>query len=221
MVERTEGWPAGLYFGALALNAGGEEAVLGLPFAGDDRMVAEYLRSELLERLSPEQVTFLTRTSVLDRMCGPMCDAVLEAEGSADILRSLEDSNLLLVALDRKREWYRYHHLFRELLHAELERREPELVGPLHLRAATWSDAQGYRELALEHAQRGGDTERGRGPDPGARTTHVGQRSYRHRAALDGLDRARRADRAVAGRRRARRARSTRCSAAPSTPNAG
>jgi LuxR family maltose regulon positive regulatory protein len=160
LVERTEGWPAGLYFGALALNAGGEEGAVEVPFAGDDRMVAEYLRSELLERLSPDQVTFLTRTSVLDRMCGPMCDAVLEGEGSAEILRSLEDSNLLLVALDRRREWYRYHHLFRDLLHAELERREPERVGPLHLRAATWADEQGYRELALEHAQRGGDTQR-------------------------------------------------------------
>jgi LuxR family maltose regulon positive regulatory protein len=160
LIERTEGWPVGLYFGALAVNAGAADATVGLPFSGDDRLVAEYLRSELLDRLSSEQVTFLTRTSVLDRMCGPMCDAVLETQGSADVLRSLEDSNLLLVALDRRRQWYRYHHLFQELLRAELQRREPELIATLHLRAATWSDEQGWRELALEHAQRGGDTER-------------------------------------------------------------
>ena len=160
LIERTEGWPVGLYFGALAANAGAADDAVGLAFSGDDRLVAEYLRSELLDRLSPEHVTFLTRTSVLDRMSGPMCDAVLETEGSVDVLRALEDSNLLLVALDRQRQWYRYHHLFRELLHTELERREPELVAALHRRAATWSAEQGWPELALEYAQRGGDTER-------------------------------------------------------------
>jgi LuxR family transcriptional regulator, maltose regulon positive regulatory protein len=160
LIEHAEGWPVGLYLGALALNAGGGEAMVRLAFSGDDRLVAEYLRSELLERLSAEQVSFLTRTSVLDRMCGPLCDAVLDTTGSVDVLRSLEDSNLLLVALDRRRDWYRYHHLFRDLLRAELERREPELVAELHLRAAEWSESHGLPEVALEHAQLGGDVDR-------------------------------------------------------------
>ena len=93
-------------------------------------------------------------------MNGALCDAVLEAKGSAAVLRSLEDSNLLVVALDRRREWYRYHHLFRELLRAELERREPDLIAELHLRAATWFDENGAPEMALEHAQLGGDVDR-------------------------------------------------------------
>jgi len=93
-------------------------------------------------------------------MCGPLCDAVLGAEGSAGVLESLAGSNLLLVPLDRRREWYRYHHLFRDLLRAELERREPELVGQLHVRAAGWCEANGQPETALDHAQAAGDTDR-------------------------------------------------------------
>ena len=116
LIERTEGWPVGLYFGALTLNAGGIEATAGLAFSGDDRLVADYLRSEVLARLSVDEVQFLTRTSVVDRLSGPLCDALLDATGSADVLQSLEHSNLLLVALDDRHEWYRYHGLFRELL---------------------------------------------------------------------------------------------------------
>jgi LuxR family maltose regulon positive regulatory protein len=93
-------------------------------------------------------------------MCGPLCDAVLDARGSDRTLESLERSNLLLVPLDRRREWYRYHHLFRELLRAELDRREPELVPELHVRAAAWCDANGLPELAIDHAQAAGDTDR-------------------------------------------------------------
>jgi LuxR family maltose regulon positive regulatory protein len=83
-------------------------------------------------------VEFLTRTAVLERMCGPLCDAVLDTTGSNAVLASLEESNLLLVPLDRQRRWYRYHHLFQELLTAELNRREPKLVPQLHTRAAGW-----------------------------------------------------------------------------------
>ena len=116
LIERTEGWPVGLYLGALTLNAGGIEATAGLAFSGDDRLVADYLRSEVLARLSADEVQFLTRTSVVDRLSGPLCDALLDATGSAAVLQSLEHSNLLLVALDDRHEWYRYHGLFRELL---------------------------------------------------------------------------------------------------------
>jgi LuxR family transcriptional regulator, maltose regulon positive regulatory protein len=105
-------------------------------------------------------VAFLTRTAVLERMCGPLCDAVLDTTGSSDVLAWLEGSNLLLVPLDRQRRWYRYHHLFHELLRTELGRREPELIPELHARAASWCDANGLPESAIDHAQAAGDTDR-------------------------------------------------------------
>jgi LuxR family maltose regulon positive regulatory protein len=128
-------------------------------FAGDDRFIVDYLNSELLSRLPSRQVSFLTRTAVLDRMCGPLCDAVLDTTGSAKVLESLAGSNLLLVPLDRRRQWYRYHHLFRDLLRAELERREPQLIPELHRRAAAWCQANGLEETAIDHAQAAGDTD--------------------------------------------------------------
>ena len=92
-------------------------------------------------------------------MSGPLCDATLGATGSAAMLASLERSNLLLVALDRRAEWYRYHHLLQDLLGAELRRREPELVPRLHLGAATWCEANGLPELAIDHAREAGDSD--------------------------------------------------------------
>src|SRR5829696_1424527 len=160
LIERTEGWPVGLYLAALAINAGGPQRNAGLRFSGDDRLMADYLQSELLSRLSKDQVSFLTRTSVLERMCGPLCDAMLGAAGSAAMLESLERSNLLLVALDRRGEWYRYHHLLRDLLGAELRRREPEIVPQLHRGAAAWYEANGLGELAIDHARKAGDSDR-------------------------------------------------------------
>jgi LuxR family transcriptional regulator, maltose regulon positive regulatory protein len=160
LIERTEGWPVGLYLAALAIKAGGPEATSGLRFSGDDRLMADYLGSELLSRLSEDEVSFLTRTSVLERMCGPLCDSMLGATGSAAMLQSLERSNLLLVALDRRAEWYRYHHLLRELLVAELQRREPEILPRLHREAAAWYEANGLPELAIDHAREAGDTDR-------------------------------------------------------------
>jgi LuxR family maltose regulon positive regulatory protein len=158
LVRRTEGWPVGLYLAALALQAGAPQD--GAGFAGDDWLVADYLRAELLARLSKDEVAFLTRTAVLDRMYGPLCDAVLGTQGSAGVLESMDAANLLLVPLDRRREWYRYHHLFRDLLRAELSRREPELVPQLHARAAAWCETNGLPETALQHAQAAGDTDR-------------------------------------------------------------
>jgi LuxR family transcriptional regulator, maltose regulon positive regulatory protein len=160
LVGRTEGWPVGLYLAALALKAGRRQAATGVAFTGDDRFMADYLHSELLANLPPELMRFLTRTAVLERLSGPLCDAVLDTEGSDRVLSSLEGSNLLLVPLDRRRQWYRYHHLFRELLKAELERREPELFRGLHTRAATWYEANGLPELAIDHAQAAGDADR-------------------------------------------------------------
>ena len=160
LVARTEGWPVGLYLAALAHKAGSPRRHGWAGFTGDDRFMADYLWSELLGQLAPERVAFLTRTAVLDRMSGPLCDAVLDTTGSADVLAWLEESNLLLVPLDRQRRWYRYHHLFHELLTAELGRREPELIPQLHARAASWCEANGLPESAIDHAQAAGDTDR-------------------------------------------------------------
>ena len=136
--RRTEGWAAGLYLAALYLREGGALPGAVVSFGGRDRLVAEYVESEFLERISRRQREFLTRTAVLERLSGPLCEAVLDLPGSRATLADLAKSNLLLVPLDRQGEWYRYHHLFRDMLLAELERREPGLVPVLRRRAAGW-----------------------------------------------------------------------------------
>jgi LuxR family transcriptional regulator, maltose regulon positive regulatory protein len=158
LLERTEGWPAGLYLAALAIESG--IPAPGHRFTGDDRFVDDYLRSELLSHLSSPEVRFLVQTSVLDRMCGPLCDALLGGTSSAQVLRRLEQHNLFVVPLDRRREWYRYHHLFQELLQAELRRSSPELVEELHGRAADWYESQGMLEAGIDHAASSGNAER-------------------------------------------------------------
>jgi LuxR family maltose regulon positive regulatory protein len=159
LVLRTEGWPVGLYLAALAATAGSTRTELALSFTGDDRFIADYLRSEILDRVSPFEASFLTRTSVLDGMSGPLCDAVLDGTRSGHVLDDLEKRNLLVTPLDHRREWYRYHHLFRELLAAELRSREPDLVPELHSRAAAWCEGNGLPEIAVEHAQAADDAD--------------------------------------------------------------
>src|SRR5262249_32593210 len=117
--ERTEGWPVGLYLAALYLKDGGSLAGAAISFGGAGQLVSEYMESELLARMSRRQRTFLTRTAVLERMSQPLCEAVLADESTAIPLESLAQSNLLLVPLDRRGQWYRYHHLFRDMLLAE------------------------------------------------------------------------------------------------------
>jgi LuxR family transcriptional regulator, maltose regulon positive regulatory protein len=159
LVERTEGWPAGLYLAALAITAGARVDDR-FRFTGDDRFMGDYLRSEFLDRVARADVSFLTRTSILDRMSGPLCDATVGRGGSARVLDRLERNNLLVVPLDRRSEWYRYHHLFRELLHAELMQREPEMIPELHTRAASWCEENNLTEAAIKHAQHAGDPDR-------------------------------------------------------------
>ena len=156
LVDRTEGWATGLYLAALSLQAAGVRRDVD-EFAGDDRFVADYFRSEYLSHLRPAEVRFLTRTSVLERMSGPLCDALLEGTGSARRLETLAKSNFFVVPLDRHRGWYRYHRLFRDLLQAELEQRERELVPALNRRAAVWCDANGSAEEAIAYASAAGD----------------------------------------------------------------
>jgi LuxR family transcriptional regulator, maltose regulon positive regulatory protein len=159
LVRRTEGWPVGLYLAALAARAGSSRPEVAAPFTGDDRFMSEYLRSEILDCVSPAESSFLIRTSVLTAMSGPLCDATLGQTGSGRVLEALEDRNLLVLPLDSRRQWYRYHHLFRDLLSAELERREPEAVAGLHQRAATWCEHHGMPEAAIDHAQAAGNAD--------------------------------------------------------------
>jgi LuxR family maltose regulon positive regulatory protein len=159
LVRRTEGWPVGLYLAALAMTSGSPRTDVGLTFTGDDRFMGDYLRSEILDRVSPAEASFLTRTSILETMSGPLCDATLRETGSGPALEDLENRNLLVLPVDHRREWYRHHHLFRELLSTELRRREPEVVPDLHLRAAAWFEANGMPETAIDHAQAAGDVD--------------------------------------------------------------
>jgi LuxR family maltose regulon positive regulatory protein len=160
LADHAEGWPAGLYLAALSIRTRGASVKSPAAFAGSDRLVADYLRSELLAHLSPDEARFLTRTAVLERMSGPLCDAVLESSGSAAILESLERTNNFLVPLDPARQWYRYHHLFQELLRAELEHDEPEMAPRLLGHAVEWCAANGQLEAALGYAQEAGDVDR-------------------------------------------------------------
>jgi LuxR family maltose regulon positive regulatory protein len=157
LTRRTEGWPVALYLAALSIKA--EPAANRAGLNGRERFLVDYLQSALLSQLSPTEVQFLTRTAVLERLSGPLCDAVLDTTGSAEMLEGLERSNLLVVPLDRQRDWYRYHPLFRELLRGELERHEPELVRELTLRAAGWCQDQGLVEAAIGYAMDVGDAD--------------------------------------------------------------
>jgi LuxR family transcriptional regulator, maltose regulon positive regulatory protein len=160
LADATEGWPVGLYLAALSLQEQRRSTLPPIRFTGDDRFVVDYVRSEVLGRLSRERQRFLTRTSILDRLNGSVCDAVMDRSGSARTLESIERQNLLLVPLDRQRKWYRYQNLFRDVLRAELARREPETIPELHRRAADRFEEAGLLEEALVHAHASGDGER-------------------------------------------------------------
>jgi LuxR family transcriptional regulator, maltose regulon positive regulatory protein len=145
---RTEGWPVGLYLAAMIARSDRER---GPSVSGDDRYVADYLYRESLMLLPKKTRRFLLRTAVLDQMSAPLCDAVLGTTGAQAQLRALEESNSFLVPLDRHREWFRYHALYREFLLGELRREEPEVITKLHLRAADWYQSNGSPVLAIEH----------------------------------------------------------------------
>ena len=159
LTERTEGWPAGLYLAALSMQAGAPSPASAAGFSGGDRFVSEYFRFELLSRLPPAESQFLKYTSVLERMSGGLCDAVLETTGSADMLEALERRNCFVVPLDRQGERYRYHHLFGELLRRELERSEPDIVPELNRRAMDWCVANDLPEAAVVYGHAAGETD--------------------------------------------------------------
>jgi LuxR family maltose regulon positive regulatory protein len=157
LAERTEGWAAGLYLAGLSVRGREDASAFIAAFSGDNRHIADYLGAEVLAR-QPETIRrFLLRTSILERLSGPLCDAVLEAEGSAGLLAELERSNLFLVPLDNRRRWYRYHHLFAQLLRLELGHRDAKLIPTLHRRAAAWHRQAGNLDEAVHHASAAGD----------------------------------------------------------------
>jgi LuxR family transcriptional regulator, maltose regulon positive regulatory protein len=156
---RAEGWPVGLYLAALYLREGGSVESAAASFGGDDRVVSEYLESEFLSQISAEDRAFLTRSAALERMSGPLCEAVLDLPGAAATLADLAGSNMLFVPLDRRSQWYRYHHWFGDMLRAELERRDPEVMRAVQLRAASWSLANDQPEQAVEYSMAAKDVE--------------------------------------------------------------
>lgn len=150
--QRAEGWPVALYLAALALASGHRVGRKAEWHGGNDRLMADYLTSEVLAALPTTTVEFLTRTALPERLCGPLCDALLDADSSAERLVTLERENTLIVSLDDERVWYRYRQVFREWLIRELHRREPDHVVVLRQRAADWYEANGLPELAIDEA---------------------------------------------------------------------
>src|SRR4028119_1828333 len=149
---RTEGWIAGLQLAALSMR--GREDVTGFvkAFAGDDRYIVDYLIEEVLQR-QPERIrSFLLQTSILDRLSGPLCDAVTDQEEGNGLLETLERGNFFVVPLDDKRQWYRYHHLFADVLRARLMEEQPARAPTLHRRATEWYERNGLVADALRHA---------------------------------------------------------------------
>ncbi len=152
LVRHTEGWPVALYLAGLALGEADDLGKAIARFAGDDRIVVDYLGEEFLGPVSRRRLEFLRRASVLDRLSGPLCDAVLGRTGSATVLRDLSRSNMLLMPLDRRDEWFRFHALFQEMLRSELRRVEPEAETELNLHASEWWAARGDWDRAIHHA---------------------------------------------------------------------
>jgi len=157
--ERTEGWVAGLQLAALSLQGRRDVEGFVAEFSGSHRYVLDYLTEEVLDRQPPDIRTFLLETSVLDRLSGALCDAVLERRDSQLLLESVERANLFLLPLDDERRWWRYHHLFADLLRSRLAREDPTRAAALHHAAAGWYERQGLPDDAIGHALAGGDQE--------------------------------------------------------------
>lgn len=155
--EQTEGWVAGLYLAGLWLRGREDPGASIASLEAGHRHIVDYLGAEVLARQPQPLRRFLLRTSILERLSGSLCDALLETTDSAEVLIQLERTNLFLIPMDEHRRWYRYHHLFAELLRLELTGREPELNPVLHRRAASWYRQAGDVEAAIDHATTAGD----------------------------------------------------------------
>jgi len=157
LLERTEGWPAGLYLAALSLRDHPSPSAFIRQFTGDNRFIVDFLTEEVLSRQPSEIRQFLARTSILGRFCAPLCDAVAGSANAAEIIDVLERENLFVVPLDDKRQWYRYHQLFAQVLRSQLARTEPDIVPTLHERASAWHLLSGSTDEAIDHALAAGN----------------------------------------------------------------
>jgi LuxR family maltose regulon positive regulatory protein len=158
LVARADGWAAGIYLAALSLRSHPSSSDFVRNFTGGNRFIVDFLAEEVLSRQPAEIRRFLARTAVLTRFSAPLCDAVIGSSGAAEVIDVLERENLFVVPLDDNREWYRYHHLFAQVLRAELVRTEPEVIPALHQRACAWHRAWGAVGDAVTHALAAGDT---------------------------------------------------------------
>jgi len=159
LVERTEGWPAGLYLAALSLRGHASPSSFVRQFGGQNRFILDFLAEEVLTRQPAEVRQFLARTSILTRFCAPLCEAVAGPGDSAAIISVIERENLFVVPLDQNRRWFRYHHLFAEVLHSQLTATEPDGVAALHRRASAWHQVWGSAEEAIRHSLAAGDAD--------------------------------------------------------------
>jgi len=161
LTSRTEGWIAGLQMAAVSMQGHDDLDTFVSAFTGSHRYVMDYLLTEVLERQPAHVQGFLLQTSILEQLCGPLCDALLEQDGRAQAtLERLERANLFLLALDDRRQWYRYHRLFADLLRSRLADTQPESVPTLHQRASMWFEQNGMLPEAIEHALAAPDHER-------------------------------------------------------------
>ena len=155
--QRTEGWIAGLQLAALSMQGRDDLPGFIAAFTGSHHYIVDYLAEEVLSRLPEAQRHFLMHTSILERLCGPLCDALTRRTDGCQLLAQLEHANLFVVPLDTEQRWYRYHHLFADLLRSRLLHTEPALLPILHARAAAWFEAQGLFDQAIPHALQAGD----------------------------------------------------------------
>jgi LuxR family transcriptional regulator, maltose regulon positive regulatory protein len=159
LMERTEGWPAGLYLAALTLTGRADPIEFVHHFSGSNRFIGDYLTEEVLSRQPDEVRNFILNISILDRFSAPLCDYVTETRHSASILRELQHTNLFLIPLDSEERWFRFHNLFGAVAKSALETDEPDRAAMLHSRAAEWLSDNGFVDAAVEHALAAGNAE--------------------------------------------------------------
>jgi LuxR family maltose regulon positive regulatory protein len=158
--RRTEGWVAGLQLAALSMRGRDDLEHFVREFTGSNRYVLDYLAQEVFDRQPKEIQDFLLKTSVLERLCASLCDAVTERVGSQELLENLEQANLFIIPLDQSRTWYRYHRLFRDLLRHRLSAQDVTNLSALHHQASSWYEKHNLFQDAIEHALAGAEWER-------------------------------------------------------------
>lgn len=158
--DRSEGWITGLRIAALSMRTTDDVSAFVDSFGGGTHHIFDYLIEEIVNRQPPEIREFLLRTSILDRLTGPLCDVITGRDDSQEILEDLERKNLFVVPLDDNRHWYRYHRLFSDLLQAQMTKERPDLIGELHSRASQWFEGEGLTVEAVNHAMVSQDFDR-------------------------------------------------------------